>query len=177
MPEADFDPGQVAGKIEALLDEIGAHADPAVHAATGSLVQLLMRLYGAGLEQVVTIVKLAAGDSLVHRLAADPLVSQLLALHDLHPVDMPTRVKHAMGSAQRRLGDHGSDVELLGIQTDGAIRVRVTGSGCGVATVRDVVEKALTDAAPEAAGVVFEEVPAGPPLLQIGLRPPATATG
>lgn len=172
----ELDPHKIAGQIEALLDDIGAHSDPAVHAAAGSLVRLLMRFYGGGLEQILTIVRLGSGDTMIHRLAADPTVSGILALHDLHPVDMPTRVKYAMDTAKRRLGTHGDDVELLGIQTDGAIRVRISGSGCGVATVREVVETALRDAAPEAAGIVFEEAQAGPTLLQIGLRPPATAT-
>lgn len=177
MQEPELDPPKVAEQIETLLNDIGEHSDPAVHAAAGSLVRLLMQLYGSGLEQIVTIVRLGSGDTMVHRMAADPLVSQLLALHDLHPVDMPTRVKHAMDTAKRRLGSHGEDIELLGIQTDGAVRVRISGSGCGVATLRDTVEKALMDAAPEAAGVEFEEASAGPPLLQIGMRPPATASG
>ena len=49
-------------------------------------MRLLMRFYGAGLEQVVGIARAAGGDAMVHRMAADPLVGALLALHDLHPV-------------------------------------------------------------------------------------------
>ena len=35
---------------------------------------MLMRFYGAGLEQIVAIVRAGAGDTMVHRMAADPLV-------------------------------------------------------------------------------------------------------
>ena len=43
--------------------------------------------------------------------------------------------------------------------------------GCGVDTVRDVVEAAVAEVAPDTAGVVFDRAPAEPPLLQIGMRP------
>ena len=50
------------------------------------------------------------------------------------------------------------------------VRVRIPG-GCGVDTVRDVVEAAVAEVAPDTAGVVFDRAPAEPPLLQIGMRP------
>jgi len=37
------------------------------------------------------------------------------------------------------------------------------------------VQKTLFEAAPEMAGVEFEDAPAGPPLMQIGMRPSARA--
>ena len=49
------------------------------------------------------------------------------------------------------------------------VRVRIPG-GCGVDTVREVVEAAVADAAPDTAGVVFDRAPAAPTLLQIGVR-------
>jgi Fe-S cluster biogenesis protein NfuA len=171
-----LDPQAVADKIDGLLDDIGRHSDPAVHAAAGELVRLLMEFYGAGLQQIVTIVQAGSGDTMVHRLAADPAVAGLLALHDLHPVDMQTRIEHAFSAARRKLGSHSDDVELLGVDEEAVVTVRVIGKGCGVATVRDVVQKTLLEAAPEMAGVEFVEAPAGPPLMQIGMRPPARAT-
>ncbi|MGH3803074.1 MAG: hypothetical protein ACRDTD_23670, partial [Pseudonocardiaceae bacterium] len=138
-----LDPQAVAEKIDGLLDDIGRHSDPAVHAAAGELVRLLMEFYGAGLQQIVTIVRAGSGDTMVHRLAADPVVAALLALHDLHPVDIQTRIGHAFSAARRKLGSHSDDVELVGIDAEGVVTVRVSGSGCGVATVRDVVQKTL----------------------------------
>ncbi len=170
-----LDPQAVADRIEGLLDDIGRHSDPAVHAAAGELVRLLMSFYGAGLQQIVTIVKAASGDTFVQRLAADPAVSGLLALHGLHPVDVQTRVQHAFDAAKRKLGSHSGDVELHGMDDDGVVTVKVSGSGCGVASVRDAVQTAILDAAPEVAAVEFDEAPAGPPLMQIGMRPPARA--
>jgi hypothetical protein len=38
--------------------------------------------------------------------------------------------------------------------------------------MKDVVASAIEELAPEVAGIVFDAVPAGPALLQIGMRPP-----
>lgn len=160
------DPAHVAERIEQVLDGL----DPSARTAGEELVRLLMRFYGAGLEQVVAISRAATGDAAVHRLAADPLVGGLLALHDLHPVEMRARVEHAMSVAKRKLGSHAGDAELLGIDPDGTVRVALSAGGCGAQTVREVVSEEVTAAAPDSAGVSFVEAEAGPTLLQIGMR-------
>jgi hypothetical protein len=166
MPSDALDPAAIAARIEDVLD----HLDPRVRPAGEEVVRLLMRFYGAGLEQVMTVAGAAGGDALVHRLAADPLVGSLLALHDLHPVPLRARVEQAMAVAARKLGSHASDAELLGIDDDGTVRVSVPAAGCGAATVREIVADEVTAAAPDAAGVAFVERAAGPTLLQIGVR-------
>lgn len=161
-----LDPAHVAERIDEVLDSL----DPAARPAAEELVRLLMRFYGAGLEQIVAISRAGTGDGAVHRLAADPLVGGLLALHDLHPVELRTRVEHALSTAKRKLGSHGGDVELLGIDVDTTVRVALGASGCGAATVREVVTDEVTAAAPDSAGVAFVEAESGPTLLQIGIR-------
>jgi hypothetical protein len=162
-----LEPAAVAERLEELLDRL----DPRVRPVGEDLVRLLMAFYGAGLEQAVETVRAAGGDNLVQRLAAQPLVGGLLALHDLHPVPLATRVTHAVAAAKRKLGSHGADAELLGIDDDGTVRVSVPAAGCGTGTVREVVEEELALAAPDAAGLSFVERAAGPTLLQIGPRP------
>jgi Fe-S cluster biogenesis protein NfuA len=164
-----LDPAHVAERIEEVLESL----DPAARPAGEELVRLLMRFYGAGLEQIVTISRAGTGDGAVHRLAADPLVGGLLALHDLHPVDVRTRVEHAISAAKRKLGSHGGDVALIGIDVDGTVRIALGASGCGGATVKEVVSDEVTAAAPDATGVAFVEADNGAgglPLLQIGMR-------
>jgi hypothetical protein len=161
-----LDPSVVAERIEEVLDRL----DPRTRPVGEEVVRLLMRFYGAGLEQTVGIARAAGGDQLVHRLAADPLVGALLALHDLHPVPLRARVERAMTVAARKLGSHGGDARLLGIDDDGTVRVEVPTTGCGSTTVREVVVEEVTAAAPDAAGVDFVERAAEPTLLQIGVR-------
>jgi Fe-S cluster biogenesis protein NfuA len=171
------DPQQLAAAIEELLGELAAAGEGPARAGE-ELVRVLMQFYGAGLEQIVSVVRVGAGDDLVHRLGADPLVAALLALHDLHPVDLPTRVGHALEVARRRLGSHGAGIALEGLELDtGTVHVRL-GAGCGGGdTVRDVVRRALGELAPEIAAVEFVTEPAGPALVQIGMRPPELAAG
>ena len=94
----------------------------------------------------------------------------LLALHDLHPVELTTR----LGYARR----HGAAAAGCARRRDRAERGRRRRhgprphrrGGCGVDTVRDVVEAAVAEAGAGHRGVVFDRAPAGPPLLQIGMR-------
>lgn len=171
MSSVDLDPPGLAERIEDLLEGITADGGPAVGHAAEELVRVLMRFYGSGLERMVAVVEAGAGVTMVHRMAADPLVAGLLALHDLHPVPVEQRLGHAIDTARRRLGSHGSGVTLDGVDGDGRVHVRIAGGGCGTDTIKDLVATAISELAPEIAGVVFDAVPAGPALLQIGVRP------
>jgi len=170
VASTDLDAAGLARRIEELLDKITAEAGPGVAFDAEELVRVLMRFYGAGLEQVVSVVRAGGGDAMVHRLSADPLVAGLLALHDLHPVPVAQRLDHALDTARRRLGAHGTGITLGEVDDDGAIHVLLAGGGCGADTVKDVVAGAITELVPEVTGVVFDAKPVGPPLLQIGIR-------
>jgi len=170
VASTDLDAAGLAQRIEELLDKIAAEGGPGVAHAAEELVRVLMRFYGAGLEQVVSVIRAGGGDAMVHRLSADPLVAGLLALHDLHPVPVAQRLDHALDTARRRLGAHGTGITLGDIDDDGAIHVLLAGGGCGADTVKDVVAAAITELVPEVTGVVFDAEPVGPPLLQIGIR-------
>ena len=118
------------------------------------------------------------------RLLADPLVESLLLLHDLHPLDVDTRIQRALDRVRPYLGSHAGGVEYLGAGADGVARLRLEGSchGCpsSTVTVRLAIEGAVEDAAPEVTEVVVEGMtePPGPQLLQIGRRPSdAAASG
>ena len=169
MSSLDLDAAGLAARIEQLLDQLAAEGGPAVAHEAEELVRVLMRFYGAGLEQAVATVRAVAGDAAVHRMAADPLVGGLLALHDLHPVPLAERLGHALDMARRRLGSHGSGVRLGEVDADGAVHVVIDGGGCGSDTVKDVIASAVSELAPEVTDVVFDARPA---LLQIGVGPP-----
>jgi Fe-S cluster biogenesis protein NfuA/nitrite reductase/ring-hydroxylating ferredoxin subunit len=171
MP-ADRDLRAAADRIESLLAELGALGDPHARAKAEELVRLLMRLYGAGLERILEIVHEesgAASERYFGRLADDSLVSSLLVLHGLHPLDLETRVLRALDQVRPYLGSHGGDVSLLGVE-EGVVRLRLEGSchGCPSSTVtmKLAIERAIEEAAPEIAGIevegaVTEAAPAG----------------
>lgn len=180
MPSAPS-PHAVGAQIEGLLDDL-ARGDPGVRDASEELVRLLAQLYGEGLAHVVASLRDAGpgGEAQLDRLVQDDLVSALLALHGLHPLDVHERVTRALDQVRPYLGSHAGGVEFLGIEK-GVARLRLEGSchGCpsSLVTVRDAIERALEDVAPELAGVEVEGVTdpevagdAGP-LLQIEPSP------
>lgn len=171
MSSTDLDPSGLAQRIEELLEKLVEEGGPAVGYASEELVRVLMRFYGHGLEQIIKIVRAGAGETMVHRMAADPLVAGLLALHDMHPVPVEQRLGFAMDTARRKLGSHGGGITLGEIDDEGQVHVIVAGGGCGMDTIKDVVAGEISNIAPEATGVVFDSAPSGPALLQIGFRP------
>jgi Fe-S cluster biogenesis protein NfuA len=161
-------------RVEALLAELRSQAGPQVAAAAEELVSCLVELYGAGLARITEIVgEDESGPKLMDKLVADPLVESLLLVHDLHPLDTSTRVRRAVEEVLPQLGSHAGNVEYLGLDEAGVLRLRLEQSGCSADTVRDLIERAVAGAAPEAAGVAIEmaQPPAEPTLLQITRRP------
>jgi Fe-S cluster biogenesis protein NfuA len=170
---AEGDDAQAAGeRVEALLAELRTQAGPQAAATAEELVSCLVELYGAGL---ATIIKVVGEDrpELMDKLVADPLVESLLLVHNLHPVEVSARVRRAVEEVLPQLGSHAGDVEYLGLDDAGVLRLRLEQRGCSADTVRDLISKAVATAAPEAAGVDIELVqpPAEPTLLQITRRP------
>jgi Fe-S cluster biogenesis protein NfuA len=169
------DDAQAAGeRVEALLAELRSQAGPQVAATAEELVGCLVELYGAGLARITEILgEDESGPKLMDKLVADPLVESLLLVHDLHPIDTSTRVRRAVEEVLPQLGSHAGNVEYLGLDEAGVLRLRLEQSGCSADTVRDLIEKAVAGAAPEAAGVAIEmaQPPAEPTLLQITRRP------
>ena len=156
-----------AARVDRLLEQLRCGPDPRAAAVADELVRCLVQLYGDGLDRIVRIV----GPARTADLCADPLVESLLLVHDLHPVDAGTRVQSALERLRSRTGQ----VDYLGIDDAGVVRLRlrdgVRGCGSSVQSARLLIEAAVAQAAPEAAGVELE-VPAAPaPLLQISRRP------
>lgn len=147
-------------RVEELLAELRTRAGPEAAGTAEELVTCLVRLYGAGLERIMRI---TSGDSrLQARFVADPLVESLLLIHDLHPLDVATRVRRALG----RLG---IGAELLSLDDDGTAHIRLAGGHAASQAALAEIGQAVADAAPETTGVRLE--PREPPLLQIGRRP------
>jgi Fe-S cluster biogenesis protein NfuA/nitrite reductase/ring-hydroxylating ferredoxin subunit len=93
--------------------------------------------------------------------AEDELVSHLLLLHGLHPLDLKTRVIMALEEVRPYLQSHGGNVELLGVK-EGVARLRMKGScsGCPSSTVtlRLAIEEAIQKTAPDLEGIEAEGV-------------------
>ena len=137
-------------RIEELVRHVQALPDPAARNAALELVQAVMDFHAGGLERMMQVVSDADSSGRVKQaLGADELVSSILLLHDLHPLDLQARVARALD--QTAFQSRGAKVELL--STDGGIvRVQIEG-GLGL---RAAVEKALANAAPDAEHIALE---------------------
>jgi Fe-S cluster biogenesis protein NfuA len=166
-------------RVETLLSELRGLAAPATVVKAEELVRALVELYGAGLERVLRIVVDMEAAELLHRLATDRLVSGLLILHDLHPLDTGERVRGALEEVSRRLGLTEGEVEPVAITADGTVRLRLrASSGCrsSLTAVRQAIERAVAEAAPEVAHVDLEvTADRSPTLLQIRPGPPGSS--
>jgi len=171
---ADKDFREDMQRIGVLVQQIESIADPAVRATAKNLMQALMDLHGAAIEKTLDIVADAGepGMNIIDRLGRDSLVSSVLILYGLHPEDIGTRVMKAIEKVTPTLRKQGCEVELLGV-SDGAIRVQVeTGShSCGstAKTVKDTLEGALYDAAPDFTSLTIEGLEDKPSTGFVGL--------
>jgi Fe-S cluster biogenesis protein NfuA/nitrite reductase/ring-hydroxylating ferredoxin subunit len=154
-------------RIETLLGEIETLADPNARSKAAEMAQVLLELYGEGLARMMEVV--ARGEECERTFkvfAEDELISHLLLLHGLHPLDVETRVVQALEEVRPYLQSHGGNVELLGIE-GGVARVRLQGScdGCPSSTVtlKLAIEEAVLKAAPDLEGIEAEGVTEPPP--------------
>ncbi len=176
------DAGAVAARIDELLGTFDSAEAPGARETAEELVRSVVAFYGEGLSRIVEILRERdeEGDEFVRALAADDLVAGLLGLHDLHPVPITERVARALESVRPYLGSHSGDVDLLGIDDDGVVNLRLRGScdGCpsSAVTVKLAIENAIRSAAPEVADIAVEGMaepgsgaagPGGRPLLPV----------
>ena len=149
-------------RMETLLEEIETLADPNARSKAAEVVGVLLELYGEGLARIMEVVAQGEeGERTFEVLAGDELVSHLLLLHGLHPLDVESRVVRALEEVRPYLQSHGGNVELLGIE-GGVARVRLQGScdGCPSSTVtlKLAIEEAVLKAAPDLERIEAEGV-------------------
>jgi Fe-S cluster biogenesis protein NfuA/nitrite reductase/ring-hydroxylating ferredoxin subunit len=167
---------EVGERIEGLLEELRSISDPPTVAKAEDLVQLLVDLYGAGLERIFEILgeQGPSGEYTMKTLAEDKFLSSLLVLHGLHPVPVGVRVHEALEKVRPYLGSHAGGVKLLGVDEEGVVHLELEGSchGCpsSTITVKMAIERAIEEAAPEVTRVDVQgvaEEKRSPALLQV----------
>jgi hypothetical protein len=120
-----------------------------------------MEFHAEGLRRMMDIVFDSGGASRADAFASDSLVSSMLLLHDLHPLDLHSRVERALDVPEFRA--RGASVELKSI-LDGVVRVRVEGGP----QLRSAVETALMEAAPDALSIQVDGEPVSAGFVPLG---------
>ena len=148
-------------RIGTLVGEMENIAHPELRASAKALFQLILDLNAAGFERVLETVSKngEAGQKQIDEFGRDSLISSLLVLYGLHPLDMETRVEQAVDKIRPQVHKGGGELELLG-QAAGVVQIRleVTGHACGSTgkTLKKLVEDAVYEAAPDVAGISVE---------------------
>lgn len=166
MPENRREFTRRSERIEELVSRIENAGDPAVRAVAQELLQAVIELHGVALDRILnTVAELPEGEVALAQIASDELVSNVLSLHGIHPVAIESRVAAALEKTQPHIKSHGGNIELESVE-DGVVHLRMQGT-CGSCsssseTLKNTVESAIYDAAPEVATVVAESVPRPP---------------
>jgi Fe-S cluster biogenesis protein NfuA/nitrite reductase/ring-hydroxylating ferredoxin subunit len=171
------DPEALIERVQELTAELETIADPTVRRRAEELVSAIIALYGEGLERIVRTV-VEAGPSaapLRQALVEDGVVASLLLIHDLHPVDLETRVLQALETVLPYMESHGGSVDLLSLE-GGVARLKLQGScrGCpaSAATLELAIKQALEEAAPDLMGIEVEGIEAPQRVARAAPPPP-----
>jgi hypothetical protein len=145
-------------RIADLVGHLDAVADASVRMQAKALIESVMELHGEALERILVALRGAgdAGERIVEALAADTVVSSVLLLYGLHPLDFETRVQRSIEQTRPTLRSYGADADLLSTR-GGAVRIRIRGVNSALAAraVRSTLEEALYAGAPDATSVAL----------------------
>lgn len=160
------DPGfqKQVQRIAELVELLEKSADPSSRATAKELLEAMMALHGAAIDRMLEVASEAGetGKSIVMNFGQDELVSSVLLLYGLHPLDLKLRVIQALEKKRSYLESHAASAHLISVTEDGTVMVRLevkANGGCGSSAdaVRSAIECAIQDAAPDAASIVVEE--------------------
>ena len=160
MHEAQREFSQRSERVEELVHRLEDSSDLATRALAQELLRAVIELHGVALDRIMQrIAEVPAADGALESLAVDPLVSGVLSLHGIHPVPIQARIEAALESTRPYLKSHGGNVELLSVG-EGKAHIRLQGScgGCAssMQTMKQTIEAAIYDAAPEVVAVIAE---------------------
>ena len=142
-------------RLEALISALDALPDPAAREPAREVLQLMLDLHGLALTKLVAGVAASGDIDLVTRLAEDPHIGAMLLLHGAHPEDPETRIRRALQQLRPRLEEHHARVVSVRL-AHGSLHLLL--SGAGAPALRQEIEDAVVDAAPELEDILFEEL-------------------
>jgi Fe-S cluster biogenesis protein NfuA len=147
-------------RIEQLIQRVNELQDENSRATVLELLESLMDLNGAVTARVVELLLDSgeAGRNLLGKLGSDPLICGSLVLYGLHPLSLEERVAGAIERFQpqlRKLG--GGEINVIHIaETEVRVKVHGTTGNGSASALKQKVEQALREAAPEVSQIVID---------------------
>jgi Fe-S cluster biogenesis protein NfuA/nitrite reductase/ring-hydroxylating ferredoxin subunit len=141
-------------RIQLLLERIQALPYPAAREIIQECMEAVLAFYGQGLNRILKIVQTAGPErkNVYRDLIGDDIVRGLLLIHDLHPLDLETRLRDALDRVRPYLRSHGGNVELVSLES-GRARLRLQGTceSCpsSAITLELAIRQAIEQACPD----------------------------
>jgi len=152
--------------VDRLIAKVQGLADADARAAALELVKTILDFHASGLDRMMELTSAAGetGWTIMDEFGRDVLVSNMLLLHGLNPLDTATRVRDALEKVRPYLQSHGGNVELIEVSGD-TVRLRLIGScnGCPSSslTLKAAIETSIKELAPEITSIRSEGVDNG----------------
>ena len=129
-------------RIEELVERFENSPDPKTRTDAQQLVQAIMEFHAAAIDRMMEIIAEAAeGEPVVFdSFARDELVSSVLLLYGLRPVDLETRVHQALDKVRPILRAQSGNVRVMRI--DGA-EVHLRFDGTPAANLKAAIEEEI----------------------------------
>jgi Fe-S cluster biogenesis protein NfuA len=145
----------VAARVDELVTFFERHPDPEIRDRVVELLQCVDALHRSPLKRLVALLETyqwdgGAGASIppLERARSDPLISRLLELYDLLPLEVDPRqaVEEALAEVRPYIESHGGSVHAVAV-ADGVVTIELSGHcrGCTASqlTLRGVIEQVL----------------------------------
>jgi Fe-S cluster biogenesis protein NfuA/nitrite reductase/ring-hydroxylating ferredoxin subunit len=167
---------RAGSRIQELVAQIDALPKSPARVLFQECLESVLSFYGHGLERILQLVADAGpnGQKIYHDLIHDNVVRGLLIIHDLHPVDLETRLRDALDKVRPYLRSHGGNVELISLTNDVArLRLQGTCKSCASSTVtlELAIRQAIEEACPDLIGFEVEGAP--PQSMRVTVAPDA----
>jgi Fe-S cluster biogenesis protein NfuA/nitrite reductase/ring-hydroxylating ferredoxin subunit len=150
-------------RIQQLLEQIEALPAASTRELIHEFMEATLAFYGQGLARILQIVSESGPESqkVYQHLINDKVLRGLLLIHDLHPVDLQTRLRDALDHVRPYLRSHGGNVELISLTGETArLRLQGTCKSCASSaiTLELAIRHAIEEACPDLAEFEVEGV-------------------
>jgi Fe-S cluster biogenesis protein NfuA/nitrite reductase/ring-hydroxylating ferredoxin subunit len=161
--DSDSDINSYGEHIQQLLGRIEALPYPGARELMQELMETVLGFYGVGLSRVLSVISEANanGHDAFRALIHDEVIKGLLLIHDLHPLDLETRLQEALDQVRPYLKSHGGNVELVSLENQIAkLRLDGTCKSCASSsvTLELAIRQAIEQACPDLAHFEVEDI-------------------
>jgi Fe-S cluster biogenesis protein NfuA len=151
-------------KMQQLMEEINCMPEGAAKEMMQDCVQDMLSFYGCGLKRILDIVSngnSSAAKDIYNKLIGDGFVSSLLLIHDMHPLDLKTRLHLALEEVRPYIDGHGGNIEILSLE-NGIAKIKLSGNCKGCPSSENTLElgikKAVEENCPDLLGLEVEGI-------------------